>query len=187
MPGRPLFPPKPTRAWADTDTHRELIRDPGWIVEPKMDGDRCLAQFTDTGVELWSRHGGLTRFGWLDPLKSELEAWDMPVGVILDCELIATPKPACDLYVFDVPTADGLLAARREVLEAIFEDTSFALIHMIPTLDKATAYDQAMEKGWEGVVWKRLDSPYKWMRSNSDAPYPHWIKMKPEQDFGKNR
>jgi hypothetical protein len=30
------FPPKPTRAWAGTDFHKELIRDPAWIVSSPL-------------------------------------------------------------------------------------------------------------------------------------------------------
>ena len=46
-------------------------------------------------------------------------------------------------------------------------------------LDDAAPWERACAEGWEGVIAKRLDSPYEHKRSK------HWLKMKCElsQDF----
>jgi ATP-dependent DNA ligase len=45
---------------------------------------------------------------------------------------------------------------------------------MVPALDGDAPWEHACKEGWEGVVAKRLDSPYESRRS------PHWLKMKCE-------
>jgi len=45
---------------------------------------------------------------------------------------------------------------------------------MVPELDGDAPWEHACKEGWEGVVAKRLDSPYESRRS------PHWLKMKCE-------
>lgn len=181
----PLYPPKPTRAWANTDLHRKLIGDSNWIVEPKKNGDRCLIQVGPDGPELWNRHGKKTRYTWLKDLKEELESWDLPPGIVLDCELCHEPKPNQDLWVFDVPTAGGDLHYRRNILVSLFEEMEFSpqYIHLVPWMDKTNAYDEAIDTGEEGVVFKRLDSLYQWQAGPQSAEVPYWIKMKPAQEY----
>lgn len=179
-----LYPPKPTRATPNSEYHRRIIEDPNWIAEPKKDGDRCLVKITPGGPELWSRHGTKTRYGWLQGLANELTEWDLPVGAILDCELCHEPKPNQDLWVFDVPSAGGTLQHRREVLEALFEELPESkYIHLVPWMDKANAYDEAIDTGEEGVVFKRLDSEYVWQRSTTNAEISAWVKFKPAQQY----
>jgi len=181
-----LFPPKPIRAWADSTLHKELIKDPHWIVEPKMDGDRCLVVIGKEGVpELWNRHGTHTRYSWLTDLRSQLLKWDLPEGLIFDCELMHEPKPNQDLWIFDCPTVGGTLKERKDVLQELFKELprSCRLIHLVKPLAKRSAYKTALEKGCEGVVWKLVDSLYDWQMSPTAAPVAHWIKMKPAQRF----
>lgn len=179
------FPPKPKRGWAGTGLHHRLINDPDWVVEPKRDGDRCLVFFTEHGPELWSRHGTKTRYGWLDDLKDELAWWDLPVGTILDCELCHEPKPNQDLHVFDIPSAEGPLHSRYSVLEELFGEISdeAEYIHLVPRLNKATAYEDALAAGDEGIVWKDNNSPYEWQNNTTSCKVPYWIKMKPHQRY----
>lgn len=179
----PLYPPKPIRGYANTELHERLIKDPAWIVEPKADGDRCLVLVQPKGVELWNRHGKQTRYTWLADLRAELAGWDLPVGTILDCELLHEPKPSQDLMVFDIPTAGGILEHRKSVLKEIFKGTKFRHVRMAPRMVKKTAYDAALADKQEGVVWKRLDSPYDWQRGNSGCEVAYWIKMKPASTF----
>ncbi len=179
----PLYPPKPIRGYAGTELHTRLIKDPGWIVEPKANGDRCLVLVQPSGVELWNRHGKKTRYDWLINLRAELAAWDLPHGTILDCELLHEPKPSQNLMVFDVPTAPGILEHRKEVLKELFKGQRFKLVTMAPRMTKKTAYEKAIAENQEGVVWKRLDSPYEWQRASSGSEVAYWVKMKPAETF----
>lgn len=179
----PLFPPKPVRAWAGTEYHQKLIKSKDWICQPKADGDRCLVFFLESGVELWNRHGKPTRYGWLHNLRAELASWDLPVGCILDCELLHEPQPNQDLMVFDVPSAGGNLAHRLDVLKELFRGERFHHILQAGLLKKPTAYEKALADGHEGVVFKRLDSLYEWQRGNAGNEVPYWVKMKPAPDL----
>lgn len=181
-----LFPPKPTRAWAGTDFHQELITSDDWLVEPKWDGDRILIRISKNGnPELWSRHGTPIRYDWLGDLRKELQLWDLPEGLILDGELMHEPKPNQDVYIFDVPTAPGGCANRRDILKALFGElpTECCHIHMVEELDPTTAYETALRMGCEGIVWKRKDSPYEWQKGNTETPVSYWVKMKPAQKY----
>lgn len=181
-----LFPPKPTRAWAGTDFHEELVRDPIWIVERKMDGDRCLVVIGKDGVpELWNRHGAHTRYDWLTNLRKQLKRWDLPEGLIFDCELMHEPKPNQDLWIFDCPTVEGDLKTRKGVLKDLFAELprSCKLIHLVKPMAKRDAYEKALREGQEGVVWKRTDSKYVWQTGATAPTVSYWIKMKPAQAY----
>jgi ATP-dependent DNA ligase len=54
-----------------------------------------------------------------------------------------------------------------------------APVHRVVPLEHAEPWVCARDEGWEGVIAKRLDSPYEQKRSK------HWLKMKCEvsQDF----
>lgn len=181
----PYYPPKPIRAWADSNLHQQLIEDPNYIVEPKYNGDRCIVVWDADGCQLWSRHGRLVRYSWLQDLVKELEAWDMPAGVILDCELCAEPKPRQDLYVFDIPSAGGELSHRKKLLTELCKEIKGAKhIHLVkPYKNKKEAYQKSLVEGHEGVVWKRLDSKYSWQLGTTNNEVSDWIKMKPSQVF----
>ena len=82
-----------------------------------------------------------------------------------------------DYHVFDVLWLNGLdvrplaLEARRTLLS----DIPFTLpIARVKPLDGPEPWARACREGWEGVIAKRLDSPYEPRRSK------HWLKMKCE-------
>ena len=52
-------------------------------------------------------------------------------------------------------------------------------LHRVTALEDEAPWTRACNEGWEGVIAKRLDSPYEQKRSK------HWLKMKCEasQDF----
>jgi bifunctional non-homologous end joining protein LigD len=84
--------------------------------------------------------------------------------------------------VFDVLWLDGKdltslpLEERRRILDRM---TLRAPLHRIEAIDHPEPWELARERGWEGVIAKRLDSPYEQKRSK------HWLKMKCElaQEF----
>jgi len=178
-----MFPPKPMRAWSGSDLHAKLIADDRWICEPKVNGDRCLVIVENT-VELWSRHGRRVTYSWLAPLYEALKRLNLSQGTMLDAELVAKPKPSCELIVFDVPSLGGLsqgdkpLSERRELLMKLLRKCREP-ISICPWLDKADAYERALAEGREGIVFKKLDSKYRWQRGPTGCEVSDWIKMKP--------
>jgi bifunctional non-homologous end joining protein LigD len=81
--------------------------------------------------------------------------------------------------VFDVLEVDGLpvldlpLAERRERLEALV-DRRNRLVQLSELFDDGDALLQAAEQqGWEGIIAKRLDSPYREGKRTRD-----WLKVK---------
>ena len=156
---------------------QERFTGSGWTFERKLDGIRLLAFKQGPDVRLYSRTGkpqGL-------PAVAAAIA-NLPVGdAILDGELIWDPGRG-GYHVFDVIWLDGRdltvlpLSERRRLLDAL---PLRAPLHRVPALDDAEPWERARAEGWEGVIAKRLDSPYEQRRSK------HWLKMKCEtsQDF----
>jgi ATP-dependent DNA ligase len=167
---------RPVRVWYGTPYYERLVADPGWIVEPKFDGDRCLAFVLESGVELWSRHGRPHGYAWLGPLSDALRG--LPVGTVLDGELLASPAPRAEYAVFDLASEYALpLAQRRRLLERLLRRQREG-VTVVPWLEgRATAYAAALGEGHEGVVFKRLSSVYQWQRSTT-AESASWCKAR---------
>ena len=159
--------------------------DPGHLFEPKLDGFRALA-FCDRGaVALYSRTGRDVTGGYPD-VVSALGA--IHGDAVLDGELVVLdedgiprfqlmqqrnfavrpPGPALERFpvrfmAFDLCWRDGsdlrelTLGERRAALLAL--DT----VATVPAVvgDGWALYDEACRVGFEGVVAKRLDSPYR--------------------------
>ena len=153
------------------------FKDPGWTFERKLDGIRVLAYKNRGKVELWSRN----RLPLTANYPAAVEAIaKLPVDtVILDGEAAWAwgRLGRADYHVFDVLFLDGQdlrelpLRERRVHLRRLKLKLPLA---MVPELDGDAPWEHACTEGWEGVVAKRLDSPYESRRS------PHWLKMKCE-------
>jgi ATP-dependent DNA ligase len=153
------------------------FKDPGWTFERKLDGIRVLAYKNGKKVELWSRNRLPLTANY--PAAAEAIA-KLPVDtVILDGEAAWAwgRLGKADYHVFDVLFLDGEdlralpLSDRRAQLRRLKLKLPLA---MVPELDGEAPWERACKDGWEGVVAKRLDSPYESRRS------PHWLKMKCE-------
>jgi bifunctional non-homologous end joining protein LigD len=143
----------------------------GWTFERKFDGIRLIAYRNAAGVRLFSR----TRTPQQIPAIAQAIA-ELPVhDVILDGEMAWDRSST--FHVFDVVWLDGRdltalpLRERRELLEAL---PLRPPLYRVEALDDAEPWTRACEEGWEGVIAKRLDSPYEQKRSK------HWLKMKCE-------
>ena len=86
-------------------------------------------------------------------------------------------------FAFDIVRADNYdltgcaLSERRRVLQALFVPS--ASVHIIPQFadcDGASAYEACVENGFEGIVAKRLNSPYECGRRSA-----YWTKHKANQ------
>jgi bifunctional non-homologous end joining protein LigD len=150
---------------------QERFTAPEWIFERKYDGIRLLAFKNGAEVRLLSRN----RLPQTLPSVAAAIA-DLPVAnLVLDGEV--TWGEGGSYHVFDIMWLDGrdvtsvALSARRALLSELPLQSPLL---RVATLDDAEPWVRACSEGWEGVIAKRLDSPYEHRRS------PHWLKMKCE-------
>ncbi len=172
--------------------------DPGWIFERKLDGVRCGVLRRDGGVRLLSRTGReLNRTypelvealaGGPDLLAdgeivafvggtTSFERLQQRMGID-DPERARRRGVAVHLYLFDLLELDGCdLRARplRERKAHLRHVVAFGgRVRFTPHRvgDGEAAFRQACQRGWEGVIAKRADSPYVATRSRD------WLKVK---------
>ena len=165
---------------------------PGWLHEIKHDGFRILARKDATGVGLITRNSNdfTRRFPFIAMAVDKL-----PVrSCVIDGEAIVCDQNG--LAVFDLIRRHGALASavhcafdlleldgrdlRREPIEKRKALLAKLLrgTHLSITLnehfeeDGALVFDAACQLGCEGIVSKRLGSPYRSGRS------PLWVKVK---------
>jgi ATP-dependent DNA ligase len=150
---------------------------PEWVFERKLDGIRVLAFKNGADVRLLSRNKLPLNGSY--PAVVDAVA-QLPVrDIVLDGEATGAwgRQGDADYHVFDVLWIDGRdvtslpLDERRALLARL--PLRRPLAH-VTALDDAKPWERACEKGWEGVIAKRRDSPYEHRRS------PHWLKMKCE-------
>jgi bifunctional non-homologous end joining protein LigD len=165
---------------------------PGWIHEIKHDGFRIMAQRDDTGMRLVTRKG----FDLADRfILAAAAIASLPVrSCVIDSEAIACDErglsvfemirwrhhdDAVTLCAFDLLELDGE-DLRREPIE-VRKATLKGLLRRARSgiafnrhfeVDGTVVYEQACALGCEGIVSKRLGSPYRPGRSDC------WVKIK---------
>ena len=166
--------------------------DPGWIFERKLDGIRCLAIRDDSGLSLMSRTArrmndqfpelvsALEREPSRDfVLDGEIVAFQGSVTSFARLQQRARERVPVFLYVFDLPRHEGEdlrplpLRERKSRLRSglRFDDPIRFNPHRNGEHGEEL-YREACEKGLEGVIAKRADSPYAGGRSRD------WLKLK---------
>jgi bifunctional non-homologous end joining protein LigD len=165
---------------------------PGWIHEIKHDGFCILARRDAAGVRLITRAGNdfSSRFPFIAMAVAKL-----PVrSCLIDGEAIVCDENG--LAVFDLIRRHGALASavlcafdlleldgqdlrrepieeRKRLLAKLLRGSHLSIVlneHF--TEDGAIVFREACKLGREGIVSKRLGSPYRLGRS------PHWVKVK---------
>jgi DNA ligase D-like protein (predicted ligase) len=172
----------------------ERFSDPNWIYERKLDGIRCIAVRDGGPVRLLSRND-LSLDARYPEIATGL-ATEPHERFAVDGEIVAFEGSRTSfarlaqrghrsvrvfLYVFDVLWLDGCdvrplpLHARKRLLRA--ELTFPDGVRLTPYRKEAgeALFEEACRKGWEGVIAKRADSPYRDRRSRD------WLKFKCEQ------
>jgi bifunctional non-homologous end joining protein LigD len=186
---------------------RDRFSDPGWIFERKLDGERCLAFRSGTGVRLMTRNQkeDTSTYPEITQALTAQRAGDF----IIDGEIVAfddgqtrfarlqqrlgVRQPGQDLlaavpvsyYIFDVLWADGRdlrplpLRERKRILRDLLTFAGPLRFTEHVDTDGEAYYRQACASGWEGVIAKRADAPYHAGRSRD------WLKFKCEsgQEF----
>jgi bifunctional non-homologous end joining protein LigD len=172
---------------------REKFSDPDWIFERKLDGIRCLAIRSGDGIRMLSRNG--LDLGARYPELSSALAAQHRSEFAVDGEIVAfdgartsferlaqrgqRPVPVF-FYVFDLLWLDGYdlrelgLRTRKRLLRSAlsFEQRLRLTSHRNGAGEEM--FSQACRRGWEGVIAKRADSPYR------DARSRDWLKFKCE-------
>ena len=171
-----------------------------WIYERKLDGERCLAFRDGHGVRIYSRNrtslnatypelvaaleaAGPERFiadGEIvafDGSVTSFERLQQRIGIDDPDEARASGVPVF-LYLFDLIYLDRYvldevpLRSRKAVLRRAFAFDDPVRFTPHRDADGEAYYEEACGKGWEGVIAKRADGPYRHARSRD------WLKFK---------
>jgi bifunctional non-homologous end joining protein LigD len=178
----------------------DRFSDPAWLYERKFDGERCLAYSAGGEVRLMTRNQKQVS-GTYPELVTALAAQEHR-DFVIDGEVVAFDgettsfsrlqqrlgqhQPGAELvaqvpvffYVFDVLWADGRdvralpLVQRKEILAEVISFGGPLRFAEHRTRDGEAYYARACASGWEGLVVKRADSPYRAGRSKD------WLKFK---------
>ncbi len=162
-----------------------------WVFEPKWDGFRAVARISGGVATLRSRNDNDLTERFPTVARSLGQAVRSPAAV-LDGEICALDERGRSgfgllqrgagtlVYVaFDVLERDGVSLVelpyreRRRALEQLL-DASAEGVLVSPSFDDGAALEKvAHDHGLEGIVAKRVDSPYRAGRRSSD-----WRKLK---------
>ena len=186
---------------------RERFSDPKWVFERKLDGERCLTFADSAGVRLLTRtqHDISSTFPEIAAAVAEQRRTDLIVdGEIVAFEGVETrferlqqrlgvAHPSQALlraypvyyYIFDVMFAGGRdtrplpLRERKDVLARSLEFRDPLRYTEDRERDGEAYFAQACRDGWEGIMAKRADAPYRGGRGRD------WLKFKCEngQEF----
>jgi bifunctional non-homologous end joining protein LigD len=179
--------------------HDRPFSDPSWVFERKLDGERCGALRRSGEVRLLSRAGqrldqsypelvdALSIDGPDLFLDGEIVAFDhgqtsfsrlqQRMG-IHDAERARNSPVAVYYYVFDLLEFDGRdvrslpLLERKALLRRAVEFRGHLRYTSYRRNHGETAFRYACRHGWEGVIAKRADGPYRATRSRD------WLKLK---------
>ncbi|CAB3906785.1 DNA ligase D [Achromobacter ruhlandii] len=167
-----------------------------WLYEMKFDGYRLLARLDHGEVRLYTRNGhdwapklphlaaALRRMpletAWLDGEIVMLADNGAPSFQALQNAFDGERTSGILFYVFDLPYVTGRdlrgepLRVRRAVLARVMEAAGGDPLRFSDAFDAAPAdlVASACKMGLEGIIAKRLSSPYVSRRSDS------WIKLK---------
>ena len=166
--------------------------DPGWIFERKLDGIRCLAIRDGSGVSLMSRTARRMNHEFPELVRA-LER-ERSGDFVADGEVVAFRNGVTSferlqqrarehvpvfLYVFDLPLHDGEdlrpLPLRRRKARLRRALDFHGPVRFTPHRNGERGeelFREACQRGLEGVIAKRADSPYVGGRSRD------WLKLK---------
>lgn len=189
-----------------TLTH-EVFSDSDWVFERKLDGARVLAARDNGEPVLWSR--GRKRVNTAYPEIAEALAQQQAGRFLADGEVVAfegnqtsfarlqhrvhlsdpdearATGIAVYYYLFDLLAYEGTdltrlpLRARKRLLRECFSFADPLRLSSQREEKGAEFHRQACQRGWEGVIAKRGDAPYRHGRTRD------WLKFKcvADQEF----
>jgi DNA ligase D-like protein (predicted ligase) len=162
----------------------------GWVLERKLDGIRCLAFVRGGQVTLLSRTRkplafpavvtaleGLGEDAIVDGEVVAIDDRGEPLG-FQALQRRAIERGSIALWAFDLLWRGGddlrgrPLVERRAALEAVVAPGGAIALSEILDGPSRAAHERACREGWEGVIAKRADGPYRSGRSRD------WLKLK---------
>lgn len=179
---------------------QQRFSDENWIFERKLDGERCLAFVSAGEVRLLSRNKKELNAHYpelADALAAQAESDFIVDGEVVafkgkltsftrlqermhitDPDVARKSDVAVFFYIFDLLYLDGFeltevpLRHRKVVLKQAlhFADPLRFVTHR--NTEGMDFFNEACEKGWEGIIAKRADSTYQHSRSRD------WLKFK---------
>jgi DNA ligase D-like protein (predicted ligase) len=180
--------------------HEGPVTGDGWVFELKLDGYRLIAVRDGDDVTLWTRNRQ-DRTGAF-PEVAEALAAQPATRFVVDGEVVAfagsapsfsllqrragitDPRMArstnieVSFYLFDLLHLNGVdvdrlpLSRRRQLLEDAFHLDEPLRASPLLAGDSTELLDAACRQGWEGLIAKRADAPYRHSRSRE------WLKLK---------
>ena len=163
------------------------------LVEPKLDGIRCLAIVRGGSCEIFARSGKqITNFD--KTIGAELSTLQDGVydGEIMDEDFVALMRKVhrkkdldvtssylslfdtVSLEEWDVRLGEEILSSRRNRLEAVFREKSFQFLRLVEQIecDKTDSeidfyHRQFVKRGYEGAMVKNPGLPYSFGRSDA--------------------
>jgi bifunctional non-homologous end joining protein LigD len=183
---------------------RERFSDPAWIYERKLDGERCLTFRDGADLRLETRNRKVVSSTY--PELAEALAGQSASDFIVDGEVVAfedgqtrfsqlqqrlgVTHPPAELlrkvpvtyYIFDVLWADGTdlrplpLLERKQHLRDLLRWGGPLTFVEHRVRDGEQYYVEACRQGWEGLIAKRADAPYRAGRTKD------WLKFKCENN-----
>lgn len=192
-------PPAEPKAMLATLTD-ERFDDPDWIYERKLDGERVLIRRVDGKVKILSRNAKQLNATYPELVEAlegrgpdivvdgEVVAFKDGVSSFRRLQKRMQKRTAEEArqsgvaiycYLFDILYCDGYsveklpLIRRKAILKRAL-DFGSTRVRYTPhrTKDGVAYWKAACRKGWEGVIAKRADSPYRHSRSRD------WLKFK---------
>jgi DNA ligase D-like protein (predicted ligase) len=186
---------------------RERFSDPNWLYERKLDGERCIAYRDGDRVRLMSRNRKQVN-GTYPELVAAVSG-QPAAQFVVDGEVVAFRSNATSFselqqrlgvrnpgqqlmrdvpvyyYLFDVLYADGQdvrrlpLRERKQTLRRLLSFGGPVRYTVHRNRDGQAYWAHACQRGWEGVIAKRADAPYRPGRGRD------WLKFKCEnsQEF----
>jgi bifunctional non-homologous end joining protein LigD len=171
----------------------EPFHEPGWVYEEKYDGIRILAYKEGSRVTLLSRNDKDRTESF--PAVAGAVGSLRPTTLLLDGEVIALDRHKIShfqllqrgigraryavfdcLYVSGRDLRDEPLSSRREDLERSVHESDELILSRRLSPNGLEAFRVAKQRGYEGLVAKRLASPYVEGRRRE------WLKVKVNQE-----
>lgn len=185
----------------------QRFSDHDWVFERKLDGVRIIAGGDGGRPQLWTRNGKLADAAY--PEIVDALAGQGADRFVCDGEVVAfdgnrtsfarlqrrihltDPREArrtgvaVHFYAFDLLAFGGVdltrlpLTTRKRLLRECFDFADPLRLSQHRTGDGEQFLDQACARGWEGLIAKRADRPYRAGRSRD------WLKLKcvADQEF----
>jgi ATP-dependent DNA ligase len=155
-----------------------------WLVQPKINGERCRVELSPPGTVLLNSSTGL-RFESVPHIVESLRLSHIPPDLHLDGELYCHGMKLQDIhsivsrhtvtlhpdhlkiryYIFDL-IQDVPQYERIRTLKDLFRRKSLPFIELVPTIEVnttthlLTCFDYFVDEGYEGIIIRHPHKPY---------------------------